>query len=461
MANNIFNSQLNKKPNACPYESVDTDSDPEMYQAIIDDARLVPEISETDEEIIINRYKDMHGGYFSIDSLVKSIIKSDDPGFIFKKRKLEHYPYALTVQYSDIADQWFKFFLMFAKPADTQFEYSEHIQLFYDIVSSMNLARMSRSLEMGPWVLIPDPRHLEHVNQTNPPYERPQSIVMDLDNSRDSPKGSPEFTGINQPHEMGRPPYFSKGLPAPIVIDPRYGIPENEPGYILISELFNQFLTEIRKQANSQSFKKRVRDREELSKRNLKSGCDFIDSLFDPHRGHHARLLVLRLDFGYREEISREITIDQAQHDLKHFLNNTRNNKLFESLLGYIWKLEDGGQRGLHYHLIFFLNGSIVQKDDHYGEQFGKYWSECITKGRGTYFNCNRHPLKYRKLGIGMINHYDQDKLMILKKEVLGYLTKKDQYVKVKVKKERTFGRSEMPRESSNRRGRPRIYDSV
>ena len=94
--------------------------------------------------------------------------------------------------------------------------------------------------------------------------------------------------------------------------------------------------------------------------------------------------------------------------DFQQFKNNWRGKStLFANLKGYIWKLEWGPGKGIHYHLIFFFDGSQVLKDAYLAQQIGKYWTEVITKGSGLYWNCNASKDQYRELGIGVIRADD------------------------------------------------------
>ena len=78
-----------------------------------------------------------------------------------------------------------------------------------------------------------------------------------------------------------------------------------------------------------------------------------------------------------------------------------------------------------HYHVIFFFNGQLVQRDCWLSQQIGNYWNTVITRGIGVYYSVNLHHEDYRFNGIGMIEHQDVQKIAYLKLTA-QYLTKID-----------------------------------
>jgi hypothetical protein len=108
----------------------------------------------------------------------------------------------------------------------------------------------------------------------------------------------------------------------------------------------------------------------------------------------------------------------------------------------------------VHYHALFLYDGQKVQKDAYIGDKIGEYWEQ-VTKGRGSFYNCNRSD--YEKNGLGMLDHRDSDKREILDTKVISYLCKDEQDIaSVKGnKKSRAFMRGIMPKQKDNR-GRPR-----
>jgi hypothetical protein len=220
------------------------------------------------------------------------------------------------------------------------------------------------------------------------------------------------------------------------------------------AEIFNDFIGAIAKKASTPEFKRKVYSREYNAVRNLRSASKYVSDLFS----RYSRLLVVRVDFGFKIDVAnqlRGVTVTEAQTFLDRFLNNRRGNSLFSDLKGYIWKLESGKEKGYHFHFFLFFGGDKVKKDEHYGKMIGEYWCK-VTNGLGIYHNCNANKQKYRRCGIGMVDHSDiemQGNLLY----ALKYLFKKEQYLREKFNsKTRVFGRGEKPSQRMSRAGRPR-----
>lgn len=252
--------------------------------------------------------------------------------------------------------------------------------------------------------------------------------------------------------EIGFPSQMHGGpdtlIPAPDVCGDKWSLQETKPCKRL-GDLFNELIDKIRTVGNSTAFKEKLRKRKEDSTRNFSSVCNYIDLLFKVR----SRKLVLRLELAYREDLAQGITIAQARQDFQRLLRNRRHNKLFNTEIGYIWKLEEGIQRGPHLHVFIFLDGSVSRHHKYLAEMIGRYWRDSITKGRGTFHNCNRKKYTYR--AIGMINHHETELIDNLKHKAIIYLTKQEQFPRIK--SGRTFGKGEPPKLPDVKRGRPRV----
>jgi len=214
----------------------------------------------------------------------------------------------------------------------------------------------------------------------------------------------------------------------------------SKPGK-LAYELYNDFIELIRTEAKTPEFKRAIYDRNCNYFRSYKSAAKFITRLFS------RRLLVLRVDLTYQPNIASSVTAEEARSDLKRFLERFRKNKEFtRDLEGYLWKLEHGPGKGMHFHCFFFYDGSQVQNDEYWANKIGKFWEEdIVANGRGWFFNANikKHKAGFEKnglLGIGMIGPIDENpskdrdkvKRDILLHRVVKYLFRAKQFLMAK-----------------------------
>ena len=193
----------------------------------------------------------------------------------------------------------------------------------------------------------------------------------------------------------------------------------------------------------------------ENKKRNRKqliSTEGYINRLFL----ENSKLNVARFDLGYKKPFSNEITLEDANKDINKMLNNMRSKpSIFEHKKGYIIKREYTEAKGVHLHCVFFFDGNKILKDEHKVHKIGEYWNNEITKGKGSFHNCNINTYKFD--GTGMIDYKDTEKRKILLENVTSYLCEEKQSIESQNddKTNRAFTRGTLPREKSTR-GRPR-----
>lgn len=216
------------------------------------------------------------------------------------------------------------------------------------------------------------------------------------------------------------------------------------------------FVKQILEATGSVEFKEFIYKASRNAKKNHDGMIRYIDSLFE----HHSRLVVIRLDLYEDGPVMSQSDIArkywQAKYDFKHLLNNAKMNSLFDDMVGYIWSLEYGPERGYHFHLVLFFDGSQVRDDVYLAWQIGEYWQWVITNGRGSYWNCNDKKAGYHHLGISMIHYSDVEKINNLK-QAAAYLIKVDHYVRMLTPDNgRTFGRGEILPPRTGTVGRPR-----
>ncbi|MFQ2861489.1 inovirus-type Gp2 protein [Aeromonas caviae] len=217
----------------------------------------------------------------------------------------------------------------------------------------------------------------------------------------------------------------------------------------------NDVLNLLHQELYGKQHQKKLNNLLRVAPRNSQSIDKYIPVLFIKY----AKLLFVRLDIGYREDIYSRLSADDAIDDRRRYLALIK--KRFPHMVGYIWKMEYGKDRRFHSHLTLIFNGAYHQQDGSLGRLLGKYWEDC-TYGLGTYYNCANRRRQYQEWdadGIGMV-HWDDEKKQEKLFKALEYLTKPDELMLATLPSpRRTFGRMEIP-EASRRRGRPRINRS-
>lgn len=199
------------------------------------------------------------------------------------------------------------------------------------------------------------------------------------------------------------------------------------------------------------------------------SGVEYLESFWScgPSKG-----LFVRVDLGIREAYQQTTSIFQITDDFKRLKKNRINKpSIFKHNIGLIWGLEWLQDKSYHYHCLFIFDGTKVQNGVYYAHEIGCYWRDVITKGQGTFWNCNTDEDRYPESGIGLIDHRDVQKRYYLLTRVLPYLAKPDHQIRWAIEQDanalgrpdlashvRTFGTSHdyQPREANV--GRPRLY---
>ncbi len=186
-------------------------------------------------------------------------------------------------------------------------------------------------------------------------------------------------------------------------------------------------------------------------KRRQVSNEKYVDALQE----RYSKLCVIRNDFGYKKDENNKVnvTLQDVKKDINTLLNNSRNNSAYDNMVGYIFKIEDGVDKGKHIHALIFFDGNQVKNDKFKGDQIGENWGK-ITKGKGSYHNCNRN--NYKDNATGMLDYRDVEKRRNLDK-AMEYLAKNEQNIdgSNENEKDRLIRRGTMPKEKSTR-GRPR-----
>ena len=210
--------------------------------------------------------------------------------------------------------------------------------------------------------------------------------------------------------------------------------------YIDVEKLISGILMYV----NSPSFKRSLYDQRYQTKKNREG----LESYIELVQNKYSRALVIRIDFGYYGKNAGYLSISHVFEHLD-IMNSLRyKHPLFEHLIASGWCVEQGVEKGYHIHAFYCFKGSQHQEDWHLAQEIGKLWQGITQEYSGVFYNCNTPEWKEKynlvnRLGIGMVHRNDSVACENMSL-ALGYLAKPekdDQYLRMKPKGRRTFGR--------------------
>lgn len=190
----------------------------------------------------------------------------------------------------------------------------------------------------------------------------------------------------------------------------------------------------------------------------VNSAHEYIDLI----RASYSRIMCIRIDFSYRKGMFLESDrfnshVENVKSQWKQMRTTLTQGTLVPDMVGYILRLEYSFLKGFHYHALIIYNGSLRQQDIVIGKVLGEHWvNSVVPNGDGRYFNCNGSKSRYRKLGIGTINYYEDEKYDVLKNIVVDYLVKPDDVMSFVTPNERVFFKGVTKKPKLAAKGRPR-----
>ncbi|MGN6228935.1 MAG: hypothetical protein ACTHNM_16035 [Dyella sp.] len=178
----------------------------------------------------------------------------------------------------------------------------------------------------------------------------------------------------------------------------------------------------VRRVCKSRRFKTILQNHQRSANKNLKSCLDYVTSLFEKH----SKLLVMRVDLYIHPEHREWSASAHAEHCVGQFLRALREGRIIDpDVQGWIVKREGGLYRGIHFHLMVFLDGHKHQDGYVYSQLLGEAWMRRFSDGKGTYFNCWVLRKKYEYNALGVVHVSDWTMLTGIT-VALEYVTKED-----------------------------------
>lgn len=240
------------------------------------------------------------------------------------------------------------------------------------------------------------------------------------------------------------------------------------------AEVFNDFVTYLRREAIAGNVKKKIADWKAVLKDEKKSIRKYVIDLARTY----SKMLAVRVDMGYltaapneeaayvrtaweigdasawsvpmdhereramQAENRARIDVEIALSDRTEFFNFKNqygaDKDLFERMVGYIVKLERSDDGPYHFHCIFFFDGQKVKSIKYWTKRIERYWKK-ITNDRGYVHNCHLNPKKeemkkQRRWAVGRINSGNWSQVRTLARYATWYFAKDGQRVRVKPK---------------------------
>lgn len=149
------------------------------------------------------------------------------------------------------------------------------------------------------------------------------------------------------------------------------------------------------------------------------------------------------MPIGYGQpETAARIDSAIAMADRDRFFSNQRgaDSDLFEHMVGYVCKMEQGGvHRANHFHCVFFFDGTRVTQTQAEGYKYriGDRWRK-VTRGQGLMYDCHTRPDRAAleaqgRWALNVIKHEYPDQGAKFVDYVVGYFAKDaGQMVRVK-----------------------------
>ncbi|WP_313514260.1 inovirus-type Gp2 protein [Pseudomonas sp.] len=171
------------------------------------------------------------------------------------------------------------------------------------------------------------------------------------------------------------------------------------------SDTLNRLAERIRQLTLERGYRRRRGDSTYKWHQQSREVAEYLDQVLD----RYATTLVIRIDLYYRAAAQARLRVEHVFADLQRLIRSRERNPIFEHETGYICRVEQGERRGYHIHTAFFFNGAMVRGDIYKAQQIGALWEQ-ITRGKGSYHNCNQGKAQYGdKCGIGMIHRGDEE----------------------------------------------------
>lgn len=223
-------------------------------------------------------------------------------------------------------------------------------------------------------------------------------------------------------------PYLALGFRLARKWEPKLRYFSSTSGNLLVNEeyprrILTHLVKVIRRVGGSPEVSNRIKRLTRQHSENLEKYCKYILDILR----NHARPLVLRVDLYFEAEAKDAAMEGKIEQALRKFSRNLGEDRIVSDVLGYIIKIENGYDRGIHLHVMAILDGGKHFQSYKLAEQIRMYWiHECVGSPQfASGFNCYLRKHEYHFNCIGHVHYTDEEMLRGLL-EALKYITKTD-----------------------------------
>lgn len=91
-------------------------------------------------------------------------------------------------------------------------------------------------------------------------------------------------------------------------------------------------------------------------------------------------------DLSSMEPLAGRVTFEEVRTDRERLFSNMKGKpSLFRHLIGFIWRIDCTPKAGYHLHVALFFDATQCEEQEWLAHQIGEYWSSDITQARGRY----------------------------------------------------------------------------
>lgn len=230
----------------------------------------------------------------------------------------------------------------------------------------------------------------------------------------------------------------------------------------LVANVFDDFVSTMRKQVSSLGIKKKIADWESKVVKNKARMLEVESQIFTQYQS----VTVVRIDLEYRaaafdvkeidkyvldaesekvktleiyrsradlpinEPLTELVSFEEVQTDRVRLFGNMKGKpSLFQYQIGFIWKIDATPKAGFRLCAALFFDATRCEDQEWLAHQIGDYWSYEITHERGRYV-IPRYK-NFDRFGLSSINQIDWESRSNLREMVLSDLCALDQFVQV------------------------------